>query len=264
MSSARQWAGKLILRSPAGVRALRKVPVLGGWIHRLSHSLLPSEERLWARIEAGPAEGLWFELNPRTGQHYLRGEAEAEVQNVLAERLHPGMIFYDLGANIGLLSILAARAVGPAGRVFSFEPDAEGADRLRRNVRRNDFANVTVIEAGVWSASGLRTFVAADQSSPDHGTGHFMAGTGEPGTPVRCVALDDFIRDAPPPNAMKCDVEGAEVEVFRGAGKLLQTHRPWILCEMHSDANERAFRELLQRFAYTFQRVDDGHLLALP
>lgn len=264
MSSARQWAGKLILKSPASVRALRKVPVLGGWIHRLSHSLLPAEERIWTKIEAGPAEGLWFELNPRTGQHYLRGEAEAEVQNAVAERLRAGMTFYDLGANIGLLSILAARRVGSSGRVFSFEPDAEVAGRLRRNVRRNDFANVTVIEAGVWSASGLRTFVAAGKSSPDHGTGHFVVGVGESGTSVRCVALDDFIRDAPPPNGIKCDVEGAEVEVFRGAEKLLRAHRPWILCEMHSEANERAFRELLHTFQYTFQRVDGGHVLALP
>ena len=104
-----------------------------------------SNEKVWARVEAGPAQGLWLELNPRTGQNYLRGGAELTVQKILAERLHPGMVFYDLGANIGLFTLLAARLVGDSGKVFSFEPDPENAARLRRNIQRNGFANVTVV-----------------------------------------------------------------------------------------------------------------------
>jgi FkbM family methyltransferase len=236
---------------------------MGEWLHRLSHRLLPSDERLWAQIEAGPARGLWLELNPRTGQAYLRGDAEPLVQKVLAERLHPGMVFYDLGANIGLFSLLAARRVGPSGRVFSFEPDPEVATRLRRNIAQNSFSNVTIFEAGVWSASGVVSFIPADASSPDHGTGRFVPAASDAGTPTRCVALDDFSEGAPP-DGIKCDVEGAELEALHGAAKLLQAHRPWILCEMHSEANERASREFLGHFAYTFERVDSNHILALP
>jgi FkbM family methyltransferase len=264
MPGARQWMGGLLLRAPAPLRSLRGVPVLGDWIHRLSHGLVPADEKLWAQVEAGPAQKLWLELNPRTGQNYLRGEAEPQMQRILAERLRPGMVFYDLGANIGLFSLLAARIVGPSGRVFSFEPDAEAAARLRRNIARNGFSAVTVVEAGIWSSSGSVNFLAAGSASPDHGTGRFVAVGGGMGTPTRCVALDDFIEGAPPPDAIKCDVEGAEVEVFRGAEKLLQGRRPWILCEMNSQGNDRNSREFLGRFGYTFERVDDNHILALP
>jgi len=54
-------------------------------------------------------------FNPRTGQSYIQGEAETAVQSILAERLRPGMVFYDLGANIGLFTLLAARRVGASG-----------------------------------------------------------------------------------------------------------------------------------------------------
>jgi len=261
--SGRKCIGGLLLHSPVRLRSLRHFPIIGPFIHWLSHRILPAEEKIWARIEAGPAAGLWLELNPRVGRGYLRGETEAAIQELLAQRMQPGMVFYDLGANIGLFTLLAARLVGARGKVISFEPDAEIAARLRCNIRRNEFANVTVIEAGVWSKSGYVNFVAADSSSPDRGVGRFLTGENEAtGTPTQCVALDDLLGSLPPPDAIKCDVEGAEVEALRGAERLLQTRRPWVLCEMHSEANEHAVKQHLVRLGYTLEQLDQYHVLA--
>lgn len=265
MPRPRKWMGELLLHSPASLRSLRDVPVLGEIIHRLSHRLLPADEKVWAQIEAGPAKGIWMELNPRTSQSYVRGEGEILVQQVLAERIKPGTVFYDLGANIGLFSLLAGRLVGANGKVFSFEPDATVAARLRRNVARNEFENVTVVEAGIWSASGNRNFVVADAASPDHGLGRFATrNDASLGLPTRCIALDDFIQTAPAPDAIKCDVEGAEVEVFRGAQKLIEARRPWIVCEIHSPENDRALRSHFTRYSYHLEAVDANHLIATP
>ncbi len=247
MAAARKWIGSLLLGLPEPLRSLRNLPVLGKLAHRLSHRILPSDEKVWARVERGPGEGLWLELNPRTGQQYLRGEVEPAIQEILSKRLKPGMVFYDLGANIGFFSLLAARLVGAAGQVFSFD------------------TNATVIEAGVWSTSGDLIFVVAVQSSPDRGVGKFVAGeSAEAGTPTRCVALDGFFHSAPAPDVIKCDVEGAEIEVFRGAAKLLEARHPIIICEMHSDANDKFLREYFGRFGYRLESVDDLHVLALP
>lgn len=265
MAGARTLIGSLLLRSPARLRSLRDVPILGNLIHGLSHRLLPVERLVWAQVEAGPATGLWLELNPRTGQDYLRGRVESATQTALAQHLRPGSVFYDLGANIGLFTLLAARCVGPAGKVLSFEPDPAVAARLRRNIARNQFANVTVVESGVWSSSGNFEFVPATPASPDRGVGTFMAAGSATGSiPVRCVSLDDFIQSAPPADAIKCDVEGAELEVLRGAQTLLHTRRPWILCEMHSETNDAAAREFLAPLGYSFSYVDASHLLARP
>jgi FkbM family methyltransferase len=254
---------RMLLYSPAPLRSLREVPWLGTLIHRLSHRLIPADQKLWARIEAGPGEGLWIELNPRTGQSYVRGKVETAVQKIFAERLKPGMILYDLGANIGFFTLLAARLVGEAGRVFSFEPDSENAARLRRNIQRNGFTNVTVVDAGIWSITQNLSFVAADFTSPDHGIGRFISPSNrDPGTLIPCVSLDDFIKYSPLPDAIKCDVEGAEIEALRGAEKLLRAKHPWIICEMHSPENDRAAREILSRFDYTLEAAEDGHILA--
>src|SRR5271155_2017027 len=169
MPGSRNWVGTLLLRTPASLRSIRNVPILGEFVHRISHRVLPGDERVWAQIEAGPAKGLWLEVNPRTGQNYFRGDAENRVQEALANRLRPGMVFYDLGANIGLFTLLGARLVGETGKVFSFEPDPENATRLRRNIQRNGFTNIIIVDSGVWSKTGKLNFVPADAASPDHG-----------------------------------------------------------------------------------------------
>jgi FkbM family methyltransferase len=265
MFGARHWLGELFLHMPAPVRRLRGLPLLGDFVHRVSHAVLSSDELVWAQVAAGPARGIWLELSPRTGQGYLHGEVEQAVQQVLVEQVRPATVFYDLGANIGLFSVLASRLVGENGKVFSFEPDAEAAARLRRNIKRNGCQNITVIEKGVWSSNSVISFVAADASSPDRGVGKFSPGerSGADGGKA-CVSLDSFVESAPPPDAIKCDVEGAEVEVFRGAEKLLETHHPWIICEVHSNAGEATVRPQLERFGYAVQPADANHLLALP
>jgi FkbM family methyltransferase len=265
MAGSRNWVGKLFLRTPGSFRSIRNVPVIGDFVHRISHRMLPGDERVWGQIQKGPAKGLWLELNPRTGQSYLRGEAERAVQEVLAKTLRPGMVFYDLGANVGLFSLLGARLVGTNGKVFGFEPDAEVAGRLRSNVNRNGFSNVTVVEAGIWSSSGEIAFVAADASSPDRGTGALTADSNSTkGKRVRCVSLDDFGQNAALPDAIKCDIEGAEVEMFRGATRILETVRPRILLELHSESNNRSCCEILNEFAYRIELIDSNHILAVP
>jgi len=74
--AGRKWIGKL-LNSPASLRTLRDVPILGQLIHLLSHRILPADGRVWASIESDPAAGLRLELSPRTGQSYVRGQAGA-------------------------------------------------------------------------------------------------------------------------------------------------------------------------------------------
>lgn len=265
MADGRNWMARLMLRLPTSIRSFREIPVLGSVLHTLSHRILPSDQKVWAQVEAGPAKGIWLELNPRTGQNYRLGETEKICQAVVAEKLQSGDVFYDLGANLGFFSLLAARIVGPTGKVFSFEPDVQIAERLRRNAGRNGLSNIAVVELGVWSASGTLNFITADSSSPDRGVGRFQQNDNRTeGIPARCVSLDDFVRGAPAPRAIKCDVEGAEVEAFRGAEDLLSTYHPWILCELHSRENARAWRELIGGFGYSFESVDSDHVLASP
>lgn len=113
MQGPRGWAASLLLHTPASLRSLRRLPVLGAMIHRVSRRILPADELVWAQVREGPARGAWLELSPRTGRNYLLGSVEPSIQAVLAARLRTGDVFYDLGANIGFYSLLAARCVSP-------------------------------------------------------------------------------------------------------------------------------------------------------
>jgi FkbM family methyltransferase len=261
----RALMSQALLRAPAPLRSLRNIPVLGQIFHALSHTLVKADDKIWVPVQSGPAQGLQLELNPRTGQSYAKGDTELVVQEFLASHLKPGDVFYDLGANIGLFTLIGARCVGPTGKVFSFEPDPEVSARLRRNVARNNFANVSIIESGVWSSTTALPFAASPATSPDRGFGTFV-GSSASGSDsfIPCVSIDDFARLHPAPTAIKCDVEFAEIEVLKGALVTFENCRPWILGEMHSPENDREARAILSQFGYRLENVDDVHLFASP
>lgn len=252
------------LRYPAPLKSLRRMPVLGGCLSWLGERMVPRDARVWTQVDSGSAAGIWLRLNPRTGPDTLRGASEPEVQDSLQRYLRPGMTFYDLGANIGFFSLLGARLVGGHGRVVAFEADPEIAARLREHVDRNKFACITVVEKVVWSEASNVFFERADPSiSPDRGLGHVVKTSSANTIEIASVTLDDLARTLPAPDFIKCDVEGAEVEVFRGARRLLAEKRPSILCEVHSEMNRRALLADLKQFGYTCENGTSRHVLAL-
>jgi FkbM family methyltransferase len=225
---------------------------------------MPRDSLTWVQVQRGPAQGLWLHLNPRTGRTYFEDGVEPKVQTALQKYLRPGMIFYDIGANIGFFSLLAARIVGNNGRVIAFEADPEIAARLREHVTRNDFRAISVEEKAVWSEPNTVFFARTDPAtSPDRGLGHIVATGAGDTIQVDAVSLDDYVQIEPAPDFLKCDVEGAEVEVFRGAQRLLTEKRPSIICEMHSDANHRLLLEMFAHFGYACKSLDEHHVLAL-
>lgn len=264
MASSSDRLAHAFLRYAAPLKSLRRLPVLGDCLSWLGERIVPRNTRTWAQVENGPAAGVWLCLNPRTGLDTLRGAGEPEVQDALRRHLRPGMTFYDLGANIGFFSLLAARLVGEQGRVIAFEADPEIAARLREHVDRNKFRSVTVVEKAVWSEASKVFFERVDPAtSPDRGLGHVADAASANTMEIEAVTLDDFARTSPAPDFIKCDVEGAEVEVFRGAQRLMAEKRPGILCEIHSEENRRTLLDEFPRLGYTCKNCGDRHLLAL-
>ena len=265
MSASQGRLAQFLTRYSSPLAGLRRVPVLGRCVSWAGRMLVPRDSLIWVQVRSGPGRGLWLHLNPRTGKTYFEGGGEPEVQAALQKYLHPGMIFYDIGANIGFFSLLAARLVGKEGRVVAFEADPEIATRLREDVARNEFGWITVEEKAVWSEPRTVFFARTDPTtSPDRGLGHVVAAGGSDTIQVSAESLDDYSWTQPLPDFIKCDVEGAEVEVFRGASRLLKEKRPAIICEMHSDENQRLLLEEFSRFRYSCTPCGANHILALP
>lgn len=257
----------LLLRCGPSVSGLRRVPLLGGILSWASRQLVPPETLIWVQIQRGLAQGLWIRVNPRTGQTVLHGIGESAVQQAMQQHLRAGMTFYDLGANIGFFSLLAARQVGPSGRVVAFEADPEIAVRLCENLSYNGFTHVAVEQKAVWSQPGTVSFERVNSNiSPDRGLGHVsLDATAIAGVmPVEAVSLDQYVLSHPAPDFLKCDVEGGEIAVFQGAEQLLHERHPILLVEMHSEEGHRTLIPKFRQCGYACSNLDENHILALP
>jgi FkbM family methyltransferase len=261
--------GRIFQRHYESLRGMGRLPVVGPLLTWAASRAVPRDSRAWMQVKSGPAEGIWLRLNPRTAAGTINGSGERQGLKLVRDHLGPGMTFYDVGANIGIFSMMAARIVGSSGQVVAIEADPDIAERLREHAKRNSFPWVCVEQKAAWRESGTVMFERVDAAvSPDRGVGHIVDSKNERVVSLDAIALDDCSRTYRPPDFIKCDVEGAEGEVFRGARRLLAEHRPRVLCEIHSENCRRLVMDEFSRFDYVCKNYNDNHvedhILALP
>jgi len=132
--------------------------------------------------------------------------------------LRPGDMVVDVGANVGTLTILASRLVGPAGHVYALEPNPSTYRFLRRNLTLNGVHNVTAVRAAAGAADGRGSLIAGRSDDQDR--------IGEGGMDVPVQTLDSLLAtDLRPIRLLKIDVEGFEKFVLEGASQVLSRTR---------------------------------------
>jgi hypothetical protein len=110
-------------------------------------------------VAAGDLAGMKLALDLQSEKDYWLGTYEPELQQALRQWVQPGMLAYDVGANIGYISLLLARRVGEAGRVHAFEALPANLERLRTNLALNDMQDrVLVTPAAVVDHAGQVQF----------------------------------------------------------------------------------------------------------
>jgi FkbM family methyltransferase len=246
-----------VLRRSALLRSLYSVHFLSGPMRRISYALMPAKRRARVRVQTGPGKGLLLEVNPRWEHRYWEGSYESRVQQLLSRILRPGTIFFDVGANFGYYSILAARL---GAQAVAFEPDPANLQEFVQHVELNGLNNKIRLERmAVYSRSGEILFDRAGGETP-HGNAHVRASEEFTTDAFRvpCTSLDDFVVSNPVPTLVKMDVEGAESEVLKGAERLFQTARPLLICEIHDVANEKFITAWLERKQYLIEWLDSA------
>jgi FkbM family methyltransferase len=202
-----------------------------------------------AEFTKGPLEGRAFECLSSEKYFMLGAHFEAEVQEIIREIVTPGDIVYDVGANIGYMTLLFATLSGPEGRVLAFEPSPVNFRRLRRNVELNRERNVTLQNCAVSDAEGAALFAEAGTMSriiPRESTGKNQD------LEVRTIRLDDFIyRDGHnPPAVVKIDVEGHAGRCLAGMQRVLREAKPTLLYELHDPHEADEVSVALSGFSY--------------
>jgi FkbM family methyltransferase len=202
---------------------------------------------------------------------YFFGYYETAVTSYVKASLHNGMVFADIGANVGQYTLLAAQAVGPKGFVFAVEPEARNFARLQRNVELNGFHNVDARRLAVSESCGKAELYVAvvgrdRTNSGEHSLRPRPVWSRSDVTAVDTVTLDRIFEGASRLDMIKIDVEGAELMVLRGACETLRRLRPQIVIEAE-ERNVQAFgystRELKQMLAfhgYDLYRIENRGL----
>ena len=241
---------------------MKYAPRARGWVpRRIGRSLgrgmtCAIRTRAGARLAVDPANLDFF-----CQVQLQHGVWEEDVLDACLRMIRPGDVFYDIGANAGIVAVDVARTFGEAVTVHAFEPQPTLADSLTISIALNAFTRAHVHRILLGDVSG-----EADLYLADHGV-HSSIVSREAGAlrlSCRMETIDRLVAAGtlPPPSVMKIDVEGAELRVLNGARRTLRATPPVIVFEADDNMarfgyTHRDLFDLLREFAdYSFYRIN--------
>jgi FkbM family methyltransferase len=262
----------------AGNRLQRFLSRLVAALDRAGAARIPGARRVWSLVHrAAFSSGetrvvvngipMWVDTSDRVIATRLLGGGTWEPEETAAFLAHvrEGMCVFDVGANIGYYTLLAARAAGASGRIYAFEPEPRNYSLLARNVAENGFSNVRLFDAAVSNRAGSATLHLDDANFGAHSfeAGSIRTSSGR-SVEVEALALDGFLEEARDFSAgvlVKVDVQGAEALVVEGGRRLLGLPRVTVILEFWPEALERASADParlladLEDLGYSFEDV---------
>lgn len=187
---------------------------------------------------AGPLKG--YQWTTRSSYEYLLGNYEdPQVMDSFCYWLQPGSVFYDLGANIGFYSLVANKIIS-TGKIYSFEPSPMSRRIFEQHIALNKklmlHDSIRILPFAI--ADRKKEVRFSNDSNNLDGNTYISSPAVDTNTKtaitVNCYAIDDLLAEGyEKPGIIKIDVEGAELEVLKGAVNTLQQYKPFILLATH-------------------------------
>jgi FkbM family methyltransferase len=161
------------------------------------------------------------------------------VIEFIEANLREGQTFIDVGAYVGVYSLLASRLVGRRGKVYAFEPDAAAREFCQRNLKMNKVFNVDLMRFAISNRTGPKVMSylpcsSGSQILEDVPSSEAMNVQGKSLT-IEATSLDDFCaKTLLIPDMVKVDVEGHEVEVIEGGMRTFRSSKTTLILEVHN------------------------------
>lgn len=199
------------------------------------------------------------------------GYYNLQIIPYIKSALLPGMTFIDIGANIGEVSLVAAKCIGHAGSVIAFEPIDALADELQSNATRNHLNQISVVRIGLSDSinSDVPIYASCAQGHPgdeNKGLGSiFGDATRDPLLQrIAITTLDTWLEAHPLDriDIIKIDIEGAELSCLRGSEQTLRKFKPKLIVEVQDTTTKAAgyrsrdILDYLSKLGYTFWRLE--------
>jgi FkbM family methyltransferase len=215
------WIGRLGLRG-----FMRKVYVLvwgGSGVRKLRLNNVEATFSAQTAAELRCVEGAWF--------------SEREILDAMQERLNAGDTFLDVGSNLGIFTIFAAKAVGPQGIVIACEPETNAHRRLQKNIEINQLHNVKLVKLALSDKRSIKKLSLGESDAASQ-SAHLSDADG-PSESVQTADYDSLVADEglPIPRVVKMDIEGHEYLALQGLrGTLSNPSCVGLFCEVHPSA----------------------------
>ena len=216
--------------------------------------LLPRRIRR-KRILGGPLRGAVIVASWHDYPAAILGYTEHALLGWFGDHVRAGETWLDVGAHYGYTAIALSRLVGPAGRVFAFEPMLSTAGYLAQTRGLNRLSQLTVVPFGLGAPRGNveRRALATTRGMVDS-----TVADGQP-EPILVARLDwlwpQLCGDRERIDGVKLDVQGMELEVFRGMTRLLKRFTPKLVVEVHRGVDRAEMLELLEAAGYARRGV---------
>jgi FkbM family methyltransferase len=240
---------------------LSKFPLRDGkayFYERLHAGLAPEDRYAVVRLDQGFRMKLDL-ADPEQLKVYFYGHYHERYEADLVRRLlGDDDVFWDVGANVGYFTLVAATALNHRGKVVAFEPGKNAYARLTENLALNPYRNILTFPVAVTDREGEAVLHVAGDIA-DSSASLYPAARTQAGQEVcRTVALDQFLKaeGLRPPDLIKLDAEGAELAVLQGARGLLADSPPLWLMEMEeknlqaAGASKAAVANFLTGYGY--------------
>ena len=188
---------------------------------------------------------------------------ELPLASCIVKHVGPGDTFFDVGANDGYFTLLAARLVGDEGHVHAFEPSPNGYGRLAPFVAGRK--NITLKQEALLDRSGEVSFTYFGNAAPGSSSvlplaemlraRPELARAGGVTIPVKATTIDEYVEQGNiKPRFLQMDTEGTELRVLRGAARTLAAHKPMVAIEL-LDSTVKAGKyaetvEFMRQFGY--------------
>jgi FkbM family methyltransferase len=173
-------------------------------------------------------DGVQMLMPEQEAASLARGEFERLTRELLMDALPVGGVMVDVGAHVGIVTLQAARHVGPKGHIHAVEPTAASVETLHANLELNGLENVSVHRCAAGRSEGYATLHQMDLSHLNSALGAHRQGSLTTAVEVPVRPLDELLSGRI--DAMKIDVEGGELEVLAGAERVLAENPHLTLC----------------------------------
>jgi len=250
------------LRQSLAARILHLYPLMSGCGTLANHPFLHrmvgrSEEVVWSRIAGGMH--VCTPLDDYIGRSvFYMGDLDPKITWICSRLLREGDVALDIGANLGIVTFLMARLVGPSGHVHAFEPNPLLQEFIQQAIERNSAANVTLHPVALGERDDELSLRVPRGNAGAASLVEPRVDIAVHEVPVPVRRLGDVLADSPPAaiRLVKMDVEGFEPAVLRGAVDLFRSTPPEaIIFELNerdvSLRNHPTFR-ILDELGYAF------------